>query len=425
MVIRPRYWWLAASVVLLGVVLAWRWTRVASADAIVVQPAALVRTVQFTARVSALTRVDVGSTVTGRVQSVRVREGERVTAGQLLIQLETAELRAALAQARANEQQAELRLLGLRSTGRTQVAASLAQAEATLAVASAELERARQLVAQGFVSASRADDARRAVEVAQAQASSARAQVQANADSGNDMVQAEAQWRSARAATEAASARLDQTAIRAAAPGRVLSRDVEPGQVVQPGRALMALALDGPTLLKAQADERFLEELQPGQMAWVVADAFPGQRFSAQVQSIAPAVDAQRGAVEVRLGLQQEAPDFLRQDMTLSVEVETARRERALVLPLAGLRGQGVSDHGEVWVLVNDRVRSRPVRLGLRTLEAVEVLEGLSGGDQVLLGAAPPPGERARARPVASVAAARVVAGTGAAAATLTNAMGR
>jgi HlyD family secretion protein len=69
------------------------------------------------------------------------------------------------------------------------------------------------------------------------------------------------------------------------------------------------------------------------------------------VLSIAPAVDAQRGAIEVKFALEHLAPAFLREDMTLSVEVETARRERALVLPQAALRGPPAGDAASVLVL--------------------------------------------------------------------------
>ncbi len=193
---------------------------------------------------------------------------------------------------------------------------------------------------QGFVSASRVDDARRAVEVAQAQVESARAQTQAIADSGTDVVQAQAQLELSRAATSVARAKLAQTLVTAPADAKVLSRQVEPGQIVQPGKALFSLALAGPTQLVAPVDERFLDQLQVGQSAAVVADAFPGQPFAAQVLTIAPAIDAQRGAVEVKLALDRQPPSFLREDMTLSVDVETGRRERTLVVPLSALRTQ-------------------------------------------------------------------------------------
>ena len=188
------------------------------------------------------------------------------------------------------------------------------------------------------------------------------------------------------------------------------------------------MALAGPTQLVAQVDERFLDQLQPGQKAAVVADAFAGQRFAARVLSIAPAVDAQRGAIEVKFALDGPAPAYLREDMTLSVEVETARRERALVLPQAALRGAVAGDTGTVLVLQDGRAQTRQVRLGLRTVDAAEVLDGLAEGDTVLRGGAVQAGDRVRARTVAWAAgSAAAVSPTqgGDAGSALTNAMGR
>lgn len=400
-------------------------------DALLVQSAPLVRTLQFSARVATLSRVDVGSTVTGRVAQVQVTEGAQVRRGDVLVQLESDELAAALAQAVAAERQAQSRLVGLRSSGRSAAQAARAQANATLQAASASLARVQQLVAQGFYSAAQLDEAQRAVDVAQAQQLSAQAQVQANADAGTDVVQAQAQLALARAATVAAQARLAQATLVAPADARVLVRDVEPGQIVQPGKALLSLALAGPTQLVAQVDERFLDQLLPGQKASVVADAFAGQRFAARVLTIAPSVDAQRGAIEVKFALEQQAPAFLREDMTLSVEVETARRERTLVLPQAALRGPVERDQATVLVLQEGRAQARPVRLGLRTLDAVEVLDGLAEGDTVLRGGAVQAGDRVRARTVewsagsATAGAAQGRAQGADAGAALTNAMGR
>lgn len=369
-------------------------------DALVVQSAPLVRTLQFSARVATLSRVDVGSTVTGRVAQVRVMEGTQVRQGDVLVQLESDELRAALAQAVAAERQAKARLDGLRSTGRTAAQAARAQGDASLQAASASLARVQQLVAEGFYSPAQLDEARRAVDVARAQQLGAQAQLQATADAGTEVAQAQAQLALAQAATVAAQARLAQATLVAPADARVLVREVEPGQIVQPGKALFSLALAGPTQLVAQVDERFLEQLQLGQPAWVVADAFAGQRFAARVLSIAPAVDAQRGAIEVKFSIEQ-TPAFLREDMTLSVEVETARRERTLVLPQAALRGPAGGDQASVLVLQDGRAQARNVRLGLRTLDAVEVLGGLKEGDTVLRGNATlQDGQRVRARTV-------------------------
>lgn len=395
--------WVIAAILLAvaaGAFVAWTRLRAPAVPAVQVQAAPLLRTLQFSARVATLSRVDVGSTITGRVAQVLVREGDAARRGQVLVRLESEELRAALAQAEANERQAQARLAGLRSTGRAGADAALDQADANLRNARAELARARQLVEDGFVSASRLDDARRAVAVAEAQHQAAQAQKRANADGGTDVAQAQAQLAVARAASTAARARLEQADIVAPADARVLTRQVEPGQIVQPGKALLGLALAGPTQLIAQVDERFLDQLAVGQQAAVVADAFPSQRFAARVLSLAPAVDAQRGALEVKFAPLPPAPDFLREDMTLSVEVETGRREQALVVPLAALRAAPAADGAATVLVAQDgRARGRPVRLGLRTLDAAEVVEGLSEGEMALLGPDVKAGDRVRPQP--------------------------
>ena len=423
----------AALLVLAVAVLGW-FTRAGTASGFAVQAAPLVRTLQFSARVATASRVDLGATITGRVVQVLVTEGAQVRQGAVLLRLESAELQAALAQAVATERQAAARLAGLRSTGRSGVQAAVAQAEAVLSAAQADLRRTQDLVARGFLSPARLDESRRAVDVAQAQLAGARAQVNAVGEQGTDVAQAQAQLALAGAATQAARARLTQTELLAPTDARVLIRAVEPGQIVQPGRPLLTLALSAALQLVAPVDERYLQQLQPGQAASVRADAFPEQHFAARVLSISPLVDAQRGAVEIKLSLAQP-PAFLREDMTLSVEVETGRRDRALVVPLNALRTPAASSApdagaGTVWLGREGRVEARAVRLGLRTLEAVEVVEGLVAGDTVLLGPAPAPGERVK---VEAVSAAFGKTATGAkakgnlndATTSLSNAMGR
>ena len=173
--------------------LAWWTSRAPSVPAVSLRAAALVRTLQFSGRVATLSRVDVGSTLTGRVLQVAVAAGAAVKQGDVLLRLESEELAAALQQAQASERQAAARLAGLRSTGRSSAQAAVAQADSVLVAAQADLQRTQNLVAQGFLSETRLDEARRAAAVAQAQQSSARAQSTANAELGTDVVQAQAQ----------------------------------------------------------------------------------------------------------------------------------------------------------------------------------------------------------------------------------------
>lgn len=394
--------WLPVGVagVLLVAGLAW-WAMPASMPGVVVQRSDLTRTLQFTARVETRNRVELGVTQTGRVLEVKVREGEAVRRGQSLIVLEQDEARAALAQAEANLAQSRARLSSQQSLALPSAQAAQAQAEATLQAAQAELKRTEALVAQGFFSQSRLDEARRAAEVAQAQRDAARAQWKANAGQGAEQAAARAQALAAEAAVQLARARLDQTTVRAPADGAVLLRAVEPGQIVQAGKALMTVSVAGPTELVASVDERFLSQLQVGQAAKVVADAFPQQPFDARVDRLAPAVNAQSGAVEVTLAVVPPVPDFLREDMTLSIEVVTGGRRGAQVLPLEAVRDVRAvpgGEQGTVMVVEDGRARPHNVKLGLRTLDQIEVLGGLEDGDIVLRDPTVAEGTRVRAR---------------------------
>ena len=389
-----------AGGVLLGLALAyagvqvWRGPQV---PAVALQAQPLVRTLQFSARVETRSRVHVGSTMVGRVERVLVREADAITPGQLLVQLESAEQQAAWQQAQASLAQAQAQRANVRSNSRIGRQAQVAQAQASLTQAQSDWARTEQLVGQGFLSQATLEERRKVLDVAAAQLRAAQAQAQASADGGAELQAAQAQVQQAQAAVAAAPAKLAQTRIVAPSPGRVLQRDVEPGQIVQAGTALLQLALEGPTLIVAQVDERFLDQLREGQPAQVVADAFADQRLAARVVSIAPGVDAQRGAVEVKLALDAPPPAFLREDMTLSVSVETGRRDQALVLPLQALQAvkEGAA-HARVLVLQGRTAVPQTVQVGLRTLEAAEITQGLQAGDVVLL---PPaqPGQRVRA----------------------------
>ena len=400
---RPR-WWLIAAVVLLGLIAAGLWGRAQAVAVITVASQPLVRTLQFTGRVKTPARVEVGVTLTGRVQQVRVREGDVVAQGDALIELEADEWRAAWLQAQASAQQAQARLGSVQALVLPSAEANLAQAEATVLQAERELARTRELVAQQFYSQARLDEAQRSVAVARAQREAARVQVQANRPQGAERTGSQAQLTAARAAVEVARAKLDQATVRAPGPGRVLVRSVEPGQIVQAGKSLLTLSVDGPTELVAQVDERYLGQLQVGQRAAVLADAYPPQPFEAVVDRLAPAVNAQSGAVEVTLRVQGQRPAFLREDMTLSIEVVTAREAAVLALPLQAVReaAEGTSSRpaesrATVLALADGRAQVREVTLGLRTLDQVAVRCGLRAGEQVLLDPTVAPGTRVRA----------------------------
>ncbi len=342
----------------------------------------VVQTIVASGRVETPYRVDIGAQVVATVTEVPVERGAHVKAGQTLIVLESGEAQALVKQAELAVAQAQARLRQLRELQLPVASQSLRQAEANLANARASYERNRRLHESGYVGKSVLDESQRALDVAQTQVDSARKQVETARPAGSDTALANAALAQAQASLQAARARLSYTTIGAPREGTLIARDVERGDVVQPGKVLMVLSPEGETQLVVQIDERNLARLEVGQAALASADAYPDQRFAAEVVYINPGVDPQRGTVEVKLRL-PHAPAYLRQDMTVSVDIEVERHAGALALRADAVRELGSA---RPWVLqVNGaRARRREVTLGLRGEGWVEIRSGLQEGDLVV-----------------------------------------
>jgi HlyD family secretion protein len=357
----------------------------------------LMQTVVASGRIITPQRVSIGATITERVARIPVDEGQSVKRGDVLIELDDSDERAALAQAQAAMSQADAKLRQLREVALPAAEQALAQARANALQARQNYDRTLALRGKGFVGEAQLDDARRARDVAESQLRAAQVQVATNRPSGSDVALAQTALEQARANLAAAQAKLGQTVIRAPADGVLISRGVEPGNVVQPGKELMALAPAGETQIVVQIDEKNLALLALGQPAVASADAFPDKRFKADLVYINPGVDPLRGAVEVKLRV-PDPPPFLRQDMTVSVDIEVARRKDTVIVPTDAVRdASGPSP----WVLAvnGHRTVRRPVRLGLRGDGRLEVLSGVAPGDELVPAgnALVKPGQRVRA----------------------------
>lgn len=328
----------------------------------------LVQTVVATGRIVALSRVQVGSEVTGVVVERRVQEGTKVQPGDILAVLRSDDLEAAVAEA-------EAALAQLQQSTRPQAEAALREAAATLAQARREVERRRDLVERQLLAREAMEQAIQAETIARV--AHERAQLAAKAlQPGN------ANEVAARARVANAQAQLARTTIRSQVAGTVLTRNAEPGDLVQPGRVLFDIARQGDTEILVPVDEKNLEVLALGQQALAVADAYPARPFPATVSFIAPKVDPQRGTVDIRL-IVDRASDNLRQDMTVTVNIETGRRERTIAVPNDALRIT-TPDRAELWVVANGRATRREVELGLRSTTQTEVTAGLNAGEHIL-----------------------------------------
>jgi len=341
-------------------------------------------------------KVEVGATITGRVERVPVREGARVKAGEVLVELERAELAAAAAQARAAAARARARVASVRTLALPTAQAGLQQAEANLRLAEQEERRNRELLAKGFISQARLDEAVRQLEVSRSVLASARANAGAQAAEGAEAQQAQSQLAEAEAALATAEARLAQTRIRAPGDGVVLERLIEPGDIVQPGRRLISLALDGAVRLVVQVDEKNLPLIRQGAVAVAAADAFPNERFEAVVSYISAGVDPARGSVELRFDV-AKPPPALRADMTVSIDLPGPLLKQALMLPADAVR-QLQTD--APWVLVDREGKAvrTAVKAGLQTQGRVAIAEGLKARDRVVLNREVEDGTRIRAR---------------------------
>lgn len=306
-----------------------------------VQTRAVVESAVMSGRVVAAERLALGVSAPGVVARVAVDEGQEVSTGDLLVQLDDRLEKASLAQARAQVQQAKAQLQDAQGAGRARAAATLAVAQAQRAQAELQASRAKRLTDQGAAPILDRDNADTALLIAQAQQERAAADVAAFSEGGSQVALARAAVAVAESLVQQAEARLALTRLEARAPATVLVRSVEPGEAVAPGRPLLSLAPKsvaghGVEIL-VEPDERVLAVLAVGQEALVSADAFADRVFGARVTEIAPVVDAGRGTVSVRL-LVPEPPGFLRTDMTVSVEVKTGEKT-GLSVPASAVRG--------------------------------------------------------------------------------------
>ena len=379
---RPSLWLAIALVAIAAVVFAVR-ARGPLVRTTVAMKKDLEQHVVASGRVWVEARVQVSAQVPGLVVAVGAIEGQNVKAGDLLVQINDAEARASAAQARAAVDQSSAKVDQLRRVGAIVASEGLRQAGTNLERAQSDLDRTTRLAATGAVATTELDNARRSLELARAQKNAAEAQQVSSAPMGADSRVALTALLQAQAQLTGANVRLAQTRIVALQNGVVLSRTVEPGDVVQPGRTLLVVAALGDLQIVFQPDERNLANMRLGQKARASADAFPQDVKDGEVSYIAPSVDPQRGSVEVRVRV-PGAPTTWKPDMTVSVDLMVARKDSALTLSTDAVRGVA-TETPYVLVVQGGHVIRKNVTLGIRGEGAIEIASGLDDGAEVVV----------------------------------------
>jgi len=345
----------------------------------------LVAIVTASGTIEAKTKVDISADITGRITQIAVREGDLVTRGQFLLQIDPAQYQSAVARVEALLASSEASLVQAR-TNRDQARRGLDRA--------LELQRA----GQALISAEAVEQAQQAFDVSVATFEAAQAQVNQS-----------------RASVQEARDNLAKTRLTSPISGRVVRLNVEEGEVAVPGTfsretgLLMTVADLSVILAKVQVDETDVVRLNPGDSVGVVIDAFPDTVFSGRVTRISNSARLTAAAggdravdfdVEVTL---DNPPSGIRPDLSATSRIVTETRSQALSVPIIALTvrqheelpnefkapaetGRRERDREGVFVVRGGVATFRPVRVGIAGDEYFEVLDGLQRGDSIVAG---------------------------------------
>jgi RND family efflux transporter MFP subunit len=309
----------------------------AQRDVAQLKPHRMAYQVALPGTVQAVSQATVRAKLAAEVKRVHVREGERVTVGQIVAEFDTAQIRAQLAERSAALESARAQL---RATERTR-------------------QTNAQLVKQNFISQNAFD----------------------SADSAND---------AQRAAVAVAQAQLEQTQImlndavvRSPIPGIVAKRHVQPGEKVGFDAPLFAIVDLARLEVQAQASVADIARIRVGMPAEVLVEGTGGRKVSGRVDRINPGAETGTRTINVYVSIRNEEA-LLRTGMFARVLLTIAPRDEAAALPLAALRGEEGQQH--VWVIANGKLAQRSVTIGARDDRAqlVEIVSGLAPEEWVL-----------------------------------------
>jgi HlyD family secretion protein len=326
------------------------------------EPREIVETLAVNGSIVARDEASVGTDLNGMVvTALNFDQGDTVRKGDVLAVLDRAMLDTQLAQARASRLQAEASV--------AQMTAQIGDAEVGVKQAQEALERAEALKKKGVATQSQLDNAENAAASARAKLDSAR--------------KAEAATQAQLAVIDAQIAGIDlqlsKTELRAPAGGLVLSRGANVGVIVSPSSGpLFRIAIDGAFELEANVAETALPRLEVGMPAQV---GLPGvaEPVEGRVRRISPEIDARTRLGPIRIALPKDAP--ARAGGFAKASVELVRRE-GLAVPVSAVLYRGAQPL--VQVVEDGTVRTAEVRLGARAGTVVEIVSGLSEGDQVV-----------------------------------------
>ena len=352
----------------------------------------LVSAVTASGKIEPQTSVDISADITGRIIRIAVEEGDLVTKGQFLLQIDPAQYQAAVSRAEGVVSSTQATLL--------QTRANRDQAERAW-------KRANELTRLGpnLIAPATAEEARTALDVAEATYQANRAQLDQS-----------------RASLQEAKDNLARTRLLSPISGRVVRLAVEEGEVAVPGTfsretgLLLTIADLSVILAKVQVDETDVVRLTHDDSVEVTIDAYPDSTFigrvtrvsqSAKLTSTQTASGSNDRAVDFDVEITLEAPPGdVRPDLSCTARIVTDTRGNALSIPIIALtvrnherlpnennpaldtlrRRPGEREEEGVFLVQNGVASFRPVKVGIAGDEYFEVVDGLRGGETIVAG---------------------------------------
>jgi len=239
-------------------------------------------------------QVELAFRVSGRISAVKVQEGDKVGAGQVLAELDPVPFRTDVDSAKADLAQAQAQLdktrRGFRVEEVAQARANAAQRAADLENAQVTLRRQQQLVAAGLVTHQQIDDAQARVHMSEAALAASREQLalELRGSRIEDIEAQEATVASAQARLEKAQTALADATLLAPSEGIISVRARELGAIVQAGQTVYTLTLNEPVWIRAYVSQPRLGRIKPGMPVKVTIDSMPGRQYDGTVGFISP-----------------------------------------------------------------------------------------------------------------------------------------
>jgi multidrug resistance efflux pump len=333
-----------------------------------------------TGDIAPYTQVTIYSKVQGWVENINVREGDRVKEGQVLVTLDIREAEAAVAQAQANLEASRARVQQVKATAEETVQSQIQQTKANLELAEADWRRFQELHEKNFISRQQLDEARTKYNVAQAAYNLALNSLRQRTWE-TDLALAEAQVRQAKAALDLTQAQLQNLIILSPMNGGVTKRYVDPGTMVKDTTPILNLMDLSQMKMVVNVIEREFIHLQKGQPVNITVTAFPERTFTGKIEIINPALELQSRTAEIQISIPN--PGFLlKPGMFGRVEILLRSNPQAILVPIQSV----ISEQNQDWVFVLEGTKAvrRPVKKGVVRDAAVEILQGIRQGDQVI-----------------------------------------